>query len=339
TVQYNAEPVNVQGIAWVDDHLYIADVGDGRTERGSVRVFVIPYPVPNQEKGDNFSTYEFTYPDGPKDAQGILVDENRQIRIVTRAEQGAIYQAPPEPQQTGPNELTRVAEAPAWVTDATVLPSGRLALRTYVSVELLEPETYAPVARAALPYQPRGQAVAISMADNALVLGSGGTESQVLRVPIPESLASVPAAAASPPPSPEPTAEPNAQEDSAVPDVNRRGTLFALGLAVLLAVAAGAVVFFRDSGDTQAADDWVARRGVPDGAEGAEAMEDEDREESGETAEDPRPGPVTRPAPPDRELWPWEQGLYDQGSAQQPPQPKSKRPWQDDEPTVIRPPQ
>ncbi|WP_432558529.1 hypothetical protein [Granulicoccus sp. GXG6511] len=306
TVEFNADPVDVEAIAYANGRLYIADIGDNAGQRDSVRVYVITSPVPGRDRGDDFTTYEFAYPDGPKDAEAILVDDTGEIRIITKAAEGAVYLAPERPRIGAPNELTRIADAPAWATDATVLRSGRLAVRTYLSVEIVDPETYASVARARLPFQPQGESLAVSMADNALLIGSEGTQSRVLRVPIPDKLEPGPVGAATPPPSPTPTPAPEDESDGlgGAPTA-RTGTLVALALAALVAVASGVIVYLRDNKpETPAAiaarrrweaeeaaaeaeepgakdeDTAVLRRRFPDSDEQPGAPEDDDPTES-----------------------------------------------------------
>lgn len=251
TVEFDADPVDVEAIAYANGRLYVADIGDNQAQRESVRIYVINAPTPGVDRGSSFTTYEFTYPDGPHDAEAILVEESGRIRIVTKAPTGGIYLAPEQLTTGGRNELTRVADAPAWVTDATVLPSGQFAVRTYLSLEVLDPESHASVARARLPFQPQGESLTVSMTDQVLLIGSEGAQSRVLRVPIPAALDEVPPAGESPPPSPLP---PPPEDTGSVLDsvgVNRSGTYTALALAFLVAIVSAVVVFVRGKGAEQ----------------------------------------------------------------------------------------
>ena len=106
-----------------------------------------------------YKAYDFSYPDGPHDAETLLVDGDGRLFIVTKGAEGGIYAAPSSPSRQGVNELERVGDAPAFVTDGTVLPDGRFALRTYVSVEIVDPDSYEVVARAATPAQKQGESI------------------------------------------------------------------------------------------------------------------------------------------------------------------------------------
>jgi hypothetical protein len=157
-----------------------------------------------------------------------------------------------------------VGDAPPFVTDGTVLPDGRFALRTYVSVEVLDPDSYEVVARAATPAQKQGESITTTFNGRNLLIGSEGKRSEVLRIDIPTGVDAAPTSSASPPttePSPDATASPTAAEPSASPSgedsaaseddvpadpgapaTSRRGTLAALGLAAAIAIVAGSVV-------------------------------------------------------------------------------------------------
>lgn len=246
TVEFSATPQDVEAVAYANGSLYIADIGDNARSRESVTIYRIPSPRPGQDVGENFTAYEFVYPDGPRDAEAILVDDAGRIRIVSKEAKGGIYLAPRQLTTSGPNRLERVADAKAFVTDGTVLPDGRFVVRTYVAVEILDRDLYSPVARATLPFQLQGESLTVSLSGNALLVGSEGQQSAVLRVPIPEELAVVPDAADTPPPSPDPTPEPTPEPALGVgAGINRTGTFIAIGMAVLLSIAAGAVVFLR----------------------------------------------------------------------------------------------
>ena len=293
TVEFNADPVDVEAIAYVDSRLFIADIGDNVAQRETVSVFVINSPVPGRDQGDEFTTYEFRYPDGPKDAEALLVDETGRIRIVTKAAEGGIYIAPEELDPSAPNELTRVADAPAWVTDGTVLPTGEFVVRTYLSVEVLDRETYESKARARLPFQPQGESLAVSMADDALLIGSEGAQSRVLRVPIPSTIEEVPPAEAVPPPSPTPEPDPNEDGISLDPSRgNRSGTLSALALAALVSVAPQADLRPRGRGET-APPPVAARRSWDDNRTG------DDDNRAGDWEGDPADADVERVSFPD----------------------------------------
>jgi hypothetical protein len=263
TLEFRVEPVDVEAVAFHEGRLYVADIGDNRARRDNVTVYFFDDAAPAAEPLV-YKAYDFSYPDGPHDAETLLVDGDGRLFIVTKGSEGGIYAAPSAPSRQGVNELERVGDAPPFVTDGTVLPDGRFALRTYVSVEVLDPDSYEVVARAATPAQKQGESITTTFNGRNLLIGSEGKRSEVLRIDIPTGVDAAPTSSASPPttePSPDATASPTAAEPSASPSgedsaaseddvpadpgtpaTSRRGTLAALGLAAAIAIVAGSVV-------------------------------------------------------------------------------------------------
>lgn len=268
TLEYRAQPVDVEAVAFHRGTLYVADIGDNHARRDFVTVYFFDDAAPGSAPVA-YKSYDFSYPDGPHDAETLLVDGTGRLFIVTKGAKGGIYAAPASPSRQGVNKLERVGDAPPFVTDGTVLPDGRYALRTYVSLEIVDPTTYQVVARAATPAQRQGESITTTFDGGALLIGSEGKRSTVLRVDIPTSMGEVPTASATPAAtaSPSPTsttptatgtaatakpgsdnADPGADTDDDTADqaggspLSATGTLAALGLAALVAVVAGVVV-------------------------------------------------------------------------------------------------
>ena len=270
TLEFRVDPVDVEAIAFHQGRLYVADIGDNRARRDSVTVYFFDDAAPSADPVV-YKAYDFSYPDGPHDAETLLVDGDGRLFVVTKGAQGGIYAAPAAPSRQGVNQLERVADAPAYVTDGTVLSDGRFALRTYVSVEIVDPDSYEVVGRAATPAQQQGESITTTFDGKHLLIGSEGKRSEVLRVDIPAAVGEVPSSSASPPdaePSPtatggqdpsdgssataDPSANPSAEDTGAAEDdvpaddaaatTSRQGTLGALGLAAAIAIVAGSVV-------------------------------------------------------------------------------------------------
>jgi hypothetical protein len=247
TASFRAAPVDVEALAMHDRRLYVADIGDNTAKRQSVTVYFFDNLTPGNGTA-TYMAYDFAYPDGAHDAETLLVDPAGRLYVVTKEAKGGIYAAPTAPSRTAVNRLEKVGDAPAYVTDGVVLPDGRIALRTYVSVEILDPTSYQVVARASAPLQPQGESIAVDLAGDGLLLGSEGKGSAVYAVRVPDALGAVPSASASPPAASasatadaDPggdTQDPGGTSDTSLPD----GTLGAVGLAALVAVVAGVVV-------------------------------------------------------------------------------------------------
>jgi hypothetical protein len=234
--------------------MLVADIGDNGARRDVVRVFWFAEPALGKTSGPRGASWELAYPDGPHNAEALAVDpRSGRVVVVTKDRVGGIYALPKEPSRTGLNRLTKVASAPATVTDAVFLPDGSaLAVRTYTSLHLLDPDTFAPLTSTLLPLQPQGETLAVAPGGTGLLVGSEGKGSRVQQVDLPSLPGADPTTS---PPSPTPShpassttvASPAsgsgaAQGDTPTPAVNR-GELFAgLGAGVGLVLLALLVV-------------------------------------------------------------------------------------------------
>ena len=156
---------DVEDIALFEDRIYLADIGDNLRQRSSVAIHVFDEPAPGG--GGNLtdvSTIEARYPDGPSDAEALLVDPASGGLLIMskdlddRDAPTRLYALPPQP-DTGTSEpvtmelvgsldvaaLSRRSSAfsvngllfPGSVTGADVSDDGSvIAVRTYGSVWL-----------------------------------------------------------------------------------------------------------------------------------------------------------------------------------------------------------
>ena len=66
-------------------YLLIADIGDNERQRNDVTLYIAKEPAPNDDKVSIAWEIEFTYPEGPRDAEGIAVDvANEQILVLSK---------------------------------------------------------------------------------------------------------------------------------------------------------------------------------------------------------------------------------------------------------------
>jgi DNA-binding beta-propeller fold protein YncE len=240
TLNFRAQPEDVEAVAAHEDRLYVADIGDNDRQRDSVRVFFFKNPRANGLTVTYYA-YDFEYPDGPHNAETLLVDDSGRLFIVTKGRKASIYEAPLRPRRQGTNELERVGAAPSNVTDGTFLPGGeRIALLTYNSVEVIDATSYEVVASAPIPDQPQAESLTLSLDEQSLLVGSEGKKSKVYSVPVPSE--------ATPTPTPGPTGDPGSEidvpEEAANTLQSQQGTLLAIGVAAFVALVAGAVVAF-----------------------------------------------------------------------------------------------
>jgi len=177
-------PTDAEDIALAPGHrLWLADIGDNRGDRASVRLIGVAEPAGGRPVGAA-EIRTLHYPDGPHDAETLLASQvTGRLWIVTKVLTGVsgVYAVPP----TG--MMTRVATVHVGlgglVTGGDVRPDGRaVVLRTYDdaivyavppgSTELGLALASAPVQRFALPPSPQGEGVAYARDGRSLVLTS-----------------------------------------------------------------------------------------------------------------------------------------------------------------------
>jgi hypothetical protein len=238
SLNFRAQPVDVEAVAVHDDQLYVGDIGDNNSRRSFVRVFFFDNPRANGLTV-SYHAYDFRYPDEPHNAETLLVNDSGRLFIVTKERDGAIYAAPRKPDRQGVNELKKVGSAPSDVTDGTFLPGGdKIALLTYSSITVIDTSTYEVLASSPIPQQRQAESLTLSLDEQSLLVGSEGSKSKVYSVPVPS------AATPTPTPSEEPQSETDVPDDRSDAIQNQKGTLLAIGLAGFVALVAGTVVAF-----------------------------------------------------------------------------------------------
>lgn len=258
TVTYRADPSQVEAAAYRSGRLYLGDIGDPDTNREFVSVYLFPNLTENAGTV-TYQRWDLSYPDGQHDAQAMVVDGAGRLYLITRGEDAGVYAAPAVPSRDGVNQLERVGDAPDGVTDAVWISDSRWALRTDTTVIAINAESFETVAEAKLPVT-SGAVLGLALGGSGstgLVAASSGSSAQVYAVTAPKAAATkAPSASATGSPGSTTagsTGDGPAEDDAS--DSSRRGTIIALVVAGLVAVAAGVVAFLvpaRRHGDTAA---------------------------------------------------------------------------------------
>jgi hypothetical protein len=215
--------------------LFVGDVGDNLDVWPSVTVYRVAEPARLRDATVRAQRYRLRYPDGPRDAEALLVDPRRnRLYLASKDEAGGrLYQAPAALRGDRVNLLRRVRRVPALVTDGAFSPDGRLlVLRDYGAAHLYA-ASGRRLATVPLPFQPQGESIAFAADGGSLLAGSEGAGSEVWRVPLPA--AAVPRAAAATRPPASPARQPPPASRSA-----GRVVAALAAVAALLAVTAGA---------------------------------------------------------------------------------------------------
>jgi hypothetical protein len=168
-------------------YLYIGDIGDNGKKRSSIFVHRVKEPKPGRAGGSltKYKTYEFRYPDGAHNAEGLMVQPGtHRIFIVSKVKgaNGAIYRAPSTPSTTSVNTLTRVGSAPAGMSDAVFLKDGRFILRGYENAWLYSSVNATPRGFS-LPL--KGESITQAWNHKYVFVGSEHKFSNIWRVALP----------------------------------------------------------------------------------------------------------------------------------------------------------
>jgi hypothetical protein len=218
--------------------LFVGDIGDNQGVWPWVTVYRVAEPARLRDATVPAERFRLRYPDGPRDAEALLVDPrgNRLYVASKDAAGGSLYRAPATLRGDRVDLLRRVRGVPPLVTDGAFSPDGRtLALRDYQAA-YVDAASGGRLATVELPLQPQGESIAFSADGRSLLAGSEGAGSEIWRVPLPA--AALPAAPAATRRSPAARAAP-----AGTPPPSRTGApallLTLAGAVALLAVAAG----------------------------------------------------------------------------------------------------
>jgi hypothetical protein len=174
--------------------LYIGDIGDNDADRQRVTVYRLPEPDAASGTAAVADVFHATYPDGPHDAEALLIGGDGRLHIVTKGEKGpvSIYRFPSQLKPGTTAQLERVgapsskADAQSRITDGAISPDGQWAvvrtrsdLTFYRASDLLAGHwrAAARVDLAALK-EPQGEGVALANDVSVFLAGEGGGKGQ-----------------------------------------------------------------------------------------------------------------------------------------------------------------
>ncbi len=194
---YDPEDLAVSG----DGTLWVADTGDNGGNRPTVALHAL-------RADGSASLYRLTYPDGPHDAEALLLAPDGTPYLVSKEVLGAsrVYRPAAELEAGGTVPLEQVAAVNLTLTGTPGGPVGRagqlmvtggavsrdgrlIALRTYTDAYLwpltgsdVPAALRAEPIRIPLPEAPQGEAISFGTDDRDVVIASEGSPNAVVRV-------------------------------------------------------------------------------------------------------------------------------------------------------------
>ncbi|MFD5640522.1 WD40 repeat domain-containing protein, partial [Streptomyces anulatus] len=188
TMRGVGEPRDVEGISiGPDGDLYVGDIGDNLDGTWD-HVWIYRFPEPKTLRDATVTAvqYDVTYADGARNAEALMVHpKTGRVYIASKNEDGGgLYEGPAKLTAGSSNVFRRVGEVP-WVTDGAFSPDGtRLVLRSYFSAReyAFEDGRLGEDRSVAAPFQRQAESVTYTADGSALMFGSEGARSDVVRV-------------------------------------------------------------------------------------------------------------------------------------------------------------
>ena len=140
--------------------------GQRRRPATVVRVFWFDEPGLGDDLGRAWASWELAYPDGPHDAEALAVDPaSGRVLVVTKDERpGGDLRAARRRRAAGrqPAHPGRHGAGPRHRRGVPRRTVPALAVRTYTSLHLLDPDTWRRRLSTLLPLQPQGETLALA---------------------------------------------------------------------------------------------------------------------------------------------------------------------------------
>jgi hypothetical protein len=171
------------------DWLLIGDVGDNKARRDQVVVHAVAEPLADEKQARIAWSLRFRYPDGPRDAEGMAVDQSRaDLLVLSKRDQPArLYRVPLSAHEHGDTVTAEYLGSPkpgaieGAVTGLDLSEDGRdLAVLTYRGLYLWQrdgDESWAQVLQRAprslpVPAMRKAEAMALHPTPGSILVGS-----------------------------------------------------------------------------------------------------------------------------------------------------------------------
>ncbi|MFV5994494.1 WD40 repeat domain-containing protein [Streptomyces sp. NPDC056231] len=190
TMRGVGRPRDVEAISLgPDGNLYVGDIGDNLNGSWD-HVWIYRFPEPKVLKDATVRATQFDvkYADGARNAEALMVHpKTGRVYIASKNEDGGgLYEGPAELSTGRTNVFRRVGEVP-WVTDGAFSPDGKeLVLRSYFSARgyAFKDGRLGADHAVQAPLQRQAESVTYTPDGSALMFGSEGARSDVVRVDI-----------------------------------------------------------------------------------------------------------------------------------------------------------
>jgi hypothetical protein len=197
TVTLNLERRDWEAVSVAEDpdgtpSVIVADIGDNFGGGWpDVSVYRFPEPQVLADTAVDPQVFTFTYEDGGRDAESLMVDpRDGRMYVVSKEFSGGLYAAPEVLEAGASHVLERIDSAPLFATDAAFSPDGsRYVIRTYWGATVYDATGGVPGSSLGafdLPESDQGESIAFTPDGTALMAGTEGLNAPVWRIPLEE---------------------------------------------------------------------------------------------------------------------------------------------------------
>lgn len=209
--EFDQDPRDIEDLAFWDNTVWFADIGDNSESRPNVALISVDYdPAAPEAQPEAPVVFRLGYPDGPHDAEALLLAPDGTPYIVTKDPLGrsSVYRPADPLDPAAEVAMEKVADVAFAMTGTPGGPVGgagqllvtggavaadgsRLALRTYTDAyvwslsgsDVARALQAEPLAVVALPDAPQGEAISFAADSRSLLVGSEGVNSVITAVP------------------------------------------------------------------------------------------------------------------------------------------------------------
>ncbi|MFE3514613.1 WD40 repeat domain-containing protein [Streptomyces sp. NPDC059166] len=190
TMKGVGEPRDVEAISLgPDGNLYVGDIGDN-LDGSWDHVWIYRFPEPKRlaDATVRATQFDVTYADGARNAEALMVHpKTGRVYIASKNEDGGgLYEGPEKLTAGRDNVFRRVGEVP-WVTDGAFSPDGEeVVFRSYFSARAyaFENGRLGEDHAVGVPLQGQSESVTYTADGSAMMFGSEGKRSEVVRVEV-----------------------------------------------------------------------------------------------------------------------------------------------------------
>jgi hypothetical protein len=122
-----------EDMALADGSIYIAETGDNALAYGSYRIYKFIEPAMSVDTVSAIETINFTYPDGAHDAEALLIDESKNIYLITKKDNPSKIYKLGYPYQIN-NVLNLVGSLPYTGVVSATMNTNELIVKTYTAL-------------------------------------------------------------------------------------------------------------------------------------------------------------------------------------------------------------